>query len=89
LGVKEVRTMARTRITRVFGARINGKYNQKVEPGSIALHADSFLQAGWRVAETRPDGSVFVESDGSRYLLESENVEDLQIEETEDYPEIP
>jgi len=78
--------MPRTRITRVFGAQINGKYNQKVEPGSVALHVDALLCSGWRVADTFPNGSIAVESEGSRYLLENENVKNVQVEEEEEYP---
>ena len=78
--------MAQTRITRVFGEKINGKFESRIEPGTIGFHAQGYIQAGWLVAGSSVDGSVTVEKGGTRYHLGEYDGTEVQSEKAEKIP---
>lgn len=84
--------MERTRITVLYGDSIGQWFDcyEKIEEMSVAAVVDTFLSAGWRVAETSDDG-IYIElpnpdnneSPLALYCLEDV---DVQQEATEESP---
>ncbi len=79
--------MAQTRISLVFGEQVKDMFDRRVREGSVSLHTDAMLCAGWRIHSTLENGSLTMEKEESIYFLEEHHEEKVQSESEKEGPE--